>query len=143
MSSLNELESKTTPPQNGLALEQSRNKSDMSVTRLVFQLGMGSRPAAPHRAKLGSAQFGSVEQQLAHEADDVAIQFVYILLTAFLSASPSANGAATAPGMRVQHTTHDAINARDREIRIPRARSSPGRLRRCVPASTRGLLDQA
>ena len=113
----------------------------MSVTRLVFQLGMGSRPAAPHRAKLGSAQFGSVEQQLAHEADDVAIQFVYILLTAFLSASPSANGAATAPGMRVQHTTHNATNARDREIRIPPGSIVPGALaavRSTVDARTSG-----
>ena len=96
---------------------------------------MSSHPAAPHRAELGSAQFGSVEQQLAPE-----VTFPKQFLIAVLSASLSANGAAIAAGMRVQHTTHNATNARDREIRIPRARSTPGRSRRCVPASTRGIF---
>mmetsp|Transcript_363 Transcript_363/g.1652 ORF Transcript_363/g.1652 Transcript_363/m.1652 type:complete len:107 (-) Transcript_363:194-514(-) len=62
MSSLNELGSKTPPHHHPM---QFRNKSDMSVTRLVSQLGMSSHPAAPHRAELGFAQFGSVEQQFA------------------------------------------------------------------------------
>ena len=86
----------------------------MSVTRLVSQLGMSSHPAAPHRAELGSAQFGSVEQQLAPDAT-APRQF----FTAVLSASLSANGAASAPGMSVHHTMHNATNARDHEFGIP------------------------
>ena len=113
MASLNELESKV-PSQNKAPLSQSRNNAPMSVTRLVSQLGMLSHPAAPHRAELGSAQFGSVEQQF-----DPEVTFAKQFVTAVLSAPPSANGAASAPGMRVQHTTHIATNARDREIRIP------------------------
>jgi hypothetical protein len=65
MASLNELELKTTPPQYESPPSQSWNNLDMSVTRFVSQLGMSSHPAAPHRAEIGSAQFGSVEQQFA------------------------------------------------------------------------------
>ena len=90
------------------------NTYDMSVTRLVSHLGMSSHSAAPHRAELGFAQFGSVEQQLAPE-----VTFPKQFLIAVSSASLSANGAASAPGMRVQPTTHNATSARDREIRIP------------------------
>ena len=136
MFSLNELELKTTPPHQDSALHVA-NTYYMSVTRLVSHLGISSHPAAPHRAELGSAQFGSVEQQLAPE-----VTFPKQFLIAVLSASLSANGAASAAGMRVHHTTHNAINARDREIRIPRARSTPGRSRRCVPSSTRVHMDQ-
>mmetsp|Transcript_9046 Transcript_9046/g.40960 ORF Transcript_9046/g.40960 Transcript_9046/m.40960 type:complete len:106 (-) Transcript_9046:1426-1743(-) len=59
---LNELELKTTPPQDDSPPSQSRNNMDMSVTRLVSQSGISVHPALPHRAELGSAQFGSVEQ---------------------------------------------------------------------------------
>ena len=76
----------------------------MSVTRFVSQLGMSSHPAAPHRAELGSAQFGSVEQQFAPEVT-LPRQFT----TAALSASLSANGAARDPGTREQHATSIAI----------------------------------
>ena len=73
----------------------------MSVTRLVSQLGMSSHPAAPHRAELGSAQFGSVEQQFAPE-----VTFPRQFVTAVLSAPLSANGAASDPGHA--RATHDA-----------------------------------
>ena len=39
-----------------------RNKPDMSVTSDTSQSGMSTHPALLHRAKLRSAQFGSVEQ---------------------------------------------------------------------------------
>ena len=116
MFSLNELESKTKPPHPDWPPSQSLNNPDMSVTRLVSQRGMSSHPAAPHRAELGFAQFGSVEQQFAP-----VVTFAKQFLTAVLSASLSANGAATHTGMLMHHTTHNATNAWDREMRIPQA----------------------
>ena len=113
MFSLNEVEFKTFPSHQDSALHVA-NTLAMFVTRLVSQRGMSSHPAAPHRAELGSAQFGSVEQHF-HPVMFAPRQF----LIAVLSASLSANGAASAPGMRVQPTTHNATSARDREIRIP------------------------
>jgi hypothetical protein len=104
MSSLNELESKTTPPHSAKATAQFANSVFMLVTRLVSQLGMSSHPAEPHRAELGLSQFGSVEQQLAPDAT-APRQF----FTAILSASLSANGAASAPG------THATISIERRE----------------------------
>ena len=100
MFSLNELESKTPHPHQDSALHVA-NTYDMSVTRLVSHLGMSSHPAAPHRAELGFAQFGSVEQQLAPE-----VTFPKQFLIAVLSASLSANGAASAAG--IARATHDA-----------------------------------
>ena len=58
------------------------------------------------------------------------------LLIAVLSVSLSANGAASAPGMRVQHTTHNATNAREREIRIP-----PGSIVLRALAAVRPIVD--
>ena len=86
----------------------------MSVTRLVSQLGMSSHPAAPHRAELGSAQFGSVEQQFAPE-----VTFTETICDRRLERVLCPRTARrVTPGTRVQHTTHIATNARDREIRI-------------------------
>ena len=95
--------------------------------------------AAMMRMRTGRARMRMrTRQHFAHEAD-APIQF---LLTAVLSASLSANGAATHTGMLAQHTTHNATNARDREIRIPPGSIVPGALEACVPTSTRGLMDQ-
>ena len=94
--------------------------------------------AAMMRVRTGRARMRMrTRQHFAHEAD-APIQF---LLTAVLSASLSANGAASAQGMRVQHTTHNVTNARDQEIRITPGSIIPGALEACVPTSTRGLLD--
>ena len=76
-----------------------QNMEFMSVTSVVSQLGMSSQPAAPQRAELGTSQFESVEQHLAPEGEASRQLF-----TATLSAVPSANAAASAPGMREQRT---------------------------------------
>ena len=79
-----------------------------------------------HRGGFGSStgfpQFRSSEQQFTSR-----VARPDTIPAAVLSLERSANGAASAPGMRVQHTTHNATSARDREIRIPRARSTPAR----------------
>ena len=76
---------------------------------------MSSIPAAPQSAAPEEQQFSPEGSAAKHRS------------TAVLSAALFSNAAASAPEMREQHTKHDAITARDREIRIPRARSSPGR----------------
>ena len=81
-----------TPPHQSSPSGQSRNRPCVSVTSDTSQSGMSTHPALLHRAKLRSAQFGSVEQHASPlgTADRHAT-------TASLSAASSGNAHGVSP----------------------------------------------